>query len=197
MILKEKEADSLALLVESLRLPAEKAIPMLEAAVKYAGNNLSASEYLSYLYLEVGKPKKCLDLCNNMLEQLEDSPEASKLSVHISNNKAAALNTLGRYSESISILEKCLEYASKDIYFKNLGDAYFSIGIYEKAAFNYEKAVALNSEMDEAYYNLAVCLFLQGYFNECKLNVQRALRANPKVTEYAELLKEVAAKAQF
>ena len=63
--------------------------------------------------------------------------------------------------------------------------------------FNYEKAVALNSDMDEAYYNLAVCLFLQGYFNECKLNVQRALRANPKVAEYTELLKEVSAKSQI
>lgn len=67
MLLKDKEADSLALLVESLRMPAEKAIPFLEAAVKYANNNLSATEYLSYLYLEVGKPKKCLDLCNDML----------------------------------------------------------------------------------------------------------------------------------
>lgn len=72
---------------------------------------------------------------------------------------------LGRYSESISILEKCLEHSNKDIYFKNLGDAYFSIGILEKAAFNYEKAVSLNSELDEAYYNLAVCLYTQGHFN--------------------------------
>ena len=43
MVLKEKEADSLALLLESLRMPAEKAIPLLEASVKYAENNLSAT----------------------------------------------------------------------------------------------------------------------------------------------------------
>ena len=77
-----------------------------------------------------------------------------------------------------------------------MGDSYFSIGIYEKAAFNYEKAVTLNNEMDEAYYNLAVCLFLQGFFNECKLNVQKALRVNNKNPEYQELLKEVSAKTQ-
>ena len=73
------------------------------------------------------------------------------------------------------------------MYFKNLGDAYFSIGIYEKAAFNYEKAVVLNSEFDEAYYNLAVSLFMQGYMNECKLNIEKALRLNRSVPEYKEL----------
>lgn len=130
-----------------------------------------------------------------MLEQLEDSPEAGKLSVHISNNKAAALNTLGRYSESISILEKCLEYSCKDIYYKNLGDSYFSIGIYDKAAFNYEKAIALNNELDEAYYNLAVSLYLQGHFNECKLYVKQAMKKNGSVKEYEDLMREVSAKA--
>lgn len=51
IVMKDKEADSLALLVQSLTLQAEKAIPLLEAAIKYASNNLSAAEYLSYLYL--------------------------------------------------------------------------------------------------------------------------------------------------
>lgn len=71
---------------------------------------------------------------------------------------------LGRYSESISILEKCIQKNERDIYYKNLGDAYFSIGIHEKAAINYEKAVKMNPDMDEALFNLAVCLYVQGHF---------------------------------
>ena len=35
---------------------------------------------------------------------MEDSPQYNELAIHVSNNKAAALNILGRYSESISIL---------------------------------------------------------------------------------------------
>ena len=92
---------------------------------------------------------------------MEDSHEYNDLSLHINNNKAAALNMLGRYSESISILEKCLQYSKKDIFYKNLGDAYYSIGIFEKAIFNYEHAVHLNDSLDEAYYNMSVCLFQQ------------------------------------
>jgi tetratricopeptide (TPR) repeat protein len=34
----------------------------------------------------------------------------------------------------------------RDIYYKNLGDAYFSLGIVEKAIINYENALILNDE---------------------------------------------------
>lgn len=43
MTITEKEANSLFLLVESLKLSAKKAIPLLEAALKYAPNNFSAA----------------------------------------------------------------------------------------------------------------------------------------------------------
>jgi|JI10StandDraft_1071094.scaffolds.fasta_scaffold2061385_1 tetratricopeptide (TPR) repeat protein len=83
------------------------------------------------------------------------------MSLILNNNKTAALNMLGRYSESIVILERCLRYREKDYFYKNLGDAYFSISIYEKAIYNYEKALKLNDHHDEAHYNLAVCLYIQ------------------------------------
>lgn len=59
------------------------------------------------------------------------------MSLILNNNKTAALNILGRYSESIVLLERCLRYREKDYFYKNLGDAYFSISIYEKAIYNY------------------------------------------------------------
>lgn len=34
--------------------------------------------------------------------------------------------------------------------------------------------------MEEAYYNLAVCYYLQEHLYEAKLNVQNALKLNPK-----------------
>jgi tetratricopeptide (TPR) repeat protein len=59
-----------------------------------------------------------------------------------------------------------------------LGDAYFSIGIYEKAIYSYENAIKINNVMDEAYYNLSVCLFLQEKFYEAKFNVEEAVKLN-------------------
>ena len=43
-------------------------------------------------------------------------------------NKAAALNAVGRYSESIVMLEAISH--PNDVLLKNLGDAYSSIGLW-------------------------------------------------------------------
>lgn len=38
----------------------------------------------------------------------------------------------------------------------------------------------MNSQMDEALYNLAVCYYIQEHMHEAKLNVSKALKINPK-----------------
>lgn len=39
------------------------------------------------------------------------------------------------------------------------GDAYFSLGMLEKAIENYQRAINLDDTYDEAHYNLAACYF--------------------------------------
>jgi tetratricopeptide (TPR) repeat protein len=50
------------------------------------------------------------------------------------------------------------------------------LGIPEKAAMNYERAVKLDSEYDEAFYNLAVTQFMQEEYSSAMLNIREALR---------------------
>lgn len=107
--------------------------------------------------------------------------------MNINNNKAAALNVLGRYSEAILILEQCITYAEKDILFKNLGDSYFSIGMYEKAILNYERSSRLSNLNDECFYNLAVCFYIQQNYDSSKLAIRKALEVQPKNEAYLEL----------
>ncbi len=57
-----------------------------------------------------------------------------------------------------------------------MADAYFSLGINEKAIINYENALKLNQMLDEVYYNLAVCLYIQGEYSSSLLNIQKALK---------------------
>ncbi len=99
---------------------------------------------------------------------------------------------LGRYSESIFVLEKCLKFRRKHYFYKNLADAYFSLGIPEKAAINYEKAVRLDPAYDEAYYNLAVCEFMQSEYISAQLNIEQALHIDPKNDTYIELKSQIA-----
>ena len=42
----------------------------------------------------------------------------------------------------------------------------------------------MNAEMDEALFNLSVCLYMQGNLFEAQLNVQRALKINSKNQSY-------------
>jgi tetratricopeptide (TPR) repeat protein len=97
------------------------------------------------------------------------------MSLIIDNNKAASLNMMGRYSESIVLLEKCLRIREKDYFYKNLGDAYFSVSIYDKAIYNYEKTLTINESFDEANYNLAVVLYIQQNYYHAKQAITKAL----------------------
>jgi len=74
------------------------------------------------------------------------------------------------------VLEKCLRSRRKHYFYKNLADAYFCLGIPEKASMNYEKAVKLDPEYDEAYYNLAVTQFMQEEYTSALLNIEQARR---------------------
>ena len=87
-----------------------------------------------------------------------------------------------------------MRYREKDYFFKNLGDAYFSISIYEKAIYNYEKALVLNDHHDEAHYNLAVCLYIQENYQHAKLAIQKALEINAANESYQELRSNLEAR---
>lgn len=52
IVLEKNDKNSLLLFCEALKSDSDKAIELLKAALKYSPNNLSAAEYLSYLYLD-------------------------------------------------------------------------------------------------------------------------------------------------
>lgn len=84
----------------------------------------------------------------------------------------------------------------KDIFFKNLGDAYFSLGIIEKAIINYENALVLNDDNHEALYNMGVCLYMQKNYESSKLKLQRALMLDQENQNYLELYKQIGVAIQ-
>lgn len=82
---------------------------------------------------------------------------------------------LGRYSEAIVLLEKCIKLKQKDNLLKNLADAYYFNSNYAKAIFYYEKALKLSPGFDEASYNMAVCMYLQNDFQNAYQVVIKAI----------------------
>lgn len=68
------------------------------------------------------------------------------------------------------------------------------MSIYEKAVYNYEKALKLNENYDEAHYNLAVCLYIQENYYNAKLAIRKAMELSPKNDNYIELETNIDAK---
>lgn len=110
-------------------------------------------------------------------------------------NKAAALNSMGRYSEAIRLLEEVR--GECDRVHKNLGDAYCNIEMLEKAIYHYERAIKLNGRLDEAYFNLAVVLFRQGSHFNARMNIEQAISLNPSELAYCELREHIAERIRM
>lgn len=69
--------------------------------------------------------------------------------------------------------------------------------MFDKAIFNYEKSVKMNSHNDECHYNLAVCLYLQQNYENSKLSIKRALEIQPKNEAYLELEGHIGSKIKI
>lgn len=94
-----------AIFIAGINQPSiENKVCFLEKYLAKYDSNLTAVEYLSFLYLQQGKPKECHSLCWSYLERLGEFRDEKAIAT-LTINYSAALNQLGRYSETI----KCME----------------------------------------------------------------------------------------
>lgn len=89
-------------------------------------------------------------------------------------------------------MEERLRSCENDRMHKIIADAFFSIGVVDKAVYHYERATKLNAELDEAYYNLAVILYQQNSFFNARMNIEKALlkSTNPNYLELRHHIEE-------
>ena len=55
----------------------------------------------------------------------------------------------------------------------------------------YERATKLNPSLDEAFYNMAVCLMRMGELRRARMSIVRALEQQPTHADYQELSKVI------
>jgi Flp pilus assembly protein TadD len=111
-------------------------------------------------------------------------------------NNSAALNDLGRYSETIKYMEEKLRHCENAQMHKIIADAYFHIGVVDKAVYHYERATKLNPLLDEAFYNLAVILYQQESFFNARMNIDKALQLQNN-NYYIELRSHIEERIQM
>lgn len=86
---------------------------------------------------------------NNLIKKINNNEDNKTKSIRLINNK--------EFEKAIKILNEVIDTDLYDyIAFNILGGIYIEIGNYEKASINLERAIKINPEYGNAYYNLAV-----------------------------------------
>ncbi len=130
-------------------------------------------------HLRAREPEKALPLLRRAHELLpEDVPTAINL--------AGAHILLGRHQEAIPILEQALAHEPEnEMIWTNLGAAYLGNPVLadeeqqRKAIEAFERAVAINPEAPNVYYNLGLIHRDRGEMEQAVRRFRHAVQANP------------------
>ena len=139
-----QDKDSTATVEGGLKLANEKkfqeAITVFERCVKQTPENADIYYYLGNAYLDL------LDF-NNAIKQF---------------SQTIAFNA--NYSDAITDYETVLKYTPSlhEVQF-DLGNAYFSVGNFEKALSFYDQAITLNNSYSNYYFNRAITEYNLGF----------------------------------
>ena len=155
---QKKSRDATLLLKESIRINPNNFIPFFKMG--FILNN-SGSFYEAYPFA-----KKAIELNPNLWEGY--------------HNLIKILRNLKRPSEAIIYAEKASDlFLNNHLFTGLLGDIYSDTGDYEKAVFNYKKAISKAPEDDEALYSYANFLIGTGKRKEGIEYLNKVLKVNP------------------
>ena len=115
---------------------------------------------------EKNQPKKEKNIRNNQ-----------KINIDNLIRKAFALQAKGKKSEAAQLYSHLIQKGIKDFrVFSNYGLFLNEIGKHVEAEFNIRKAIALNPNYANAYYNLAIVLIGRGNLEKAELELQKAIK---------------------
>ncbi len=93
---------------------------------------------------------------------------------------ARELRAKGKVKDAIVYCEKAISIKEDPFLRKNLGDAYYLMGILNKAIFHLKRAIELNPSFPDAHYSLAVAYFQAGMLQEAIKEFEKTLEINPQ-----------------
>nr|WP_263325727.1 rhomboid family intramembrane serine protease [Neobacillus sp. Marseille-Q6967] len=98
-----------------------------------------------------------------------------------------------KYEEAYRLLKKYEQSSllpSANFYF-TFSFVEIKLGLLTEGKTHLQKAIQLNPNFPEAYYNLALIFYEEGNVEQAKLNAQKAAKLKPKQQEYLNLLQEL------
>ena len=140
----------------------EKSLGHLEKAKRYLDRAIELQEDLAKAYFEralvlkkMGEKEKALIDYNKVIEMKGDSYMEAYL------NRGLTKKMLGDYGGALADFNKVIDEFPRNAELrKNRGNLHLLFGLPQKAIEDYSKAIELNSDYAEAYYNRAMAFYL-------------------------------------
>ena len=120
--------------------------------------------------------------------KISSSPRVRSIALSKNNQGYFAFNK-GEYNEAIEFFEEAKESSPTSAVIRyNLGSTYLEVKKYIKATDYLQKAVSLDREFKEAYYNLALTQHRRGYRQKARKMAQAALDIDKNYQPARQLL---------
>ncbi len=174
---------------QGLRNLSEKRVALGMAAIREAiqldPENAVYHNTLGVVLLDIKKPVEAQAEFQAALDIDKNNPEAQ-------HNLGLAYAEQGRFEEAITAYKKALAfptYATPEVAYYNLGNAYIRIGKPQEAEESFRAAVQMEPTLVSAHYGLGLALWRAGKRDEAKASFRTARDIDP-ASPFADLAKD-------
>lgn len=151
-------------------------------AISLAISAGDADEDIAKLYHKRGKTYVKLSDYENASGDFKLSLERFTGAPAVHNDYAACLRRLERYEEALGFCSKAIDLdPTAAEYFNNRGNIHFCLGNTEDSIRDYDRAILLNNQYSNAYFNRG-CIYYEslGNIEQAKKDWNRAVELNPE-----------------
>ena len=136
-----------------------KALTYITLFLKCYPNSFEGFFLKCQIYTKLYRGNKALVLLNKVLSLLNKENDVEHLmEIKILNNRGKCFIFLNRYEEAIETYQKINELKIDAKNYLKIGVCYYNKKNIDEAINNYNKAIELNPNFTEAYFNKGICL---------------------------------------
>ena len=162
-----------------------KALTYITLFLKCYPNSFEGFFLKCQIYTKLYRGNKALVLLNKVLSLLNKENDVEHLmEIKILNNRGKCFIFLNRYEEAIETYQKINELKIDAKNFLKIGVCYYNKKNIDEAINNYNKAIELNPNFTEAYFNKGICLSNQQKKEEAIEVFNKAIEIVNKTVEH-------------
>jgi tetratricopeptide (TPR) repeat protein len=160
-----------------------------EFALAVMGSILLSYDNKLNIFSKIQNNSDELDI-SGLIKQLQDEKHSVLSEINrdlyhaLTQHVAQGKNNLGIYDITLlTKLTKQNQFKKDMVLFRLLGESYGQKGDYDQAIATYKKAIEINPEYDQVYYNMGIAYDEKGDFDQAIAAYKNAIKINPEFNQ--------------